>query len=227
MQTGSIWHKLRTFMRDLLAVLPMAFVMVAGPQIVTAIVLATGVGAGRDSLYFLLGAAVATTIGVTAAYRLTGLLKTGGSPFSADPGLERSVDFAIVAVLLLLAWKVFRDRNNAPAPRWMTKLETATPLYALKVGVLLFLLLPGDLLAMATVGAYLAHHDAPWWQTLVFAGATVFLAGIPLLLLLLLGRRAQALLPKTRAWMTANSWIVSEVVIAFFLLMTLKSLFAG
>lgn len=214
-------------MNDLLAVLPMAFVMVAGPQIVTAIVLATGVGAKRNSIYFLVGAAVATTIGVTAAYRLTGLLKTGGSRFSADPGLERSVDFAILAVLLLLGWKVFRDRTTAKAPKWMSKLEAATPRYALKVGVLLFLLLPGDLLSMATVGADLAHHDAAWWHTLVFVGATVFLAGIPLLLLLVIGRRARTLLPKTRDWMTANSWIVSEIVIGFFLLMTLKSLFGS
>ena len=214
-------------MKDLLAVLPMAFVMVAGPQIVTAIVLSTGLNAKRDSIYFLVGAAAATTLGVTAAYRLTGLLKKGDSPFSADPGLERAVDLAIVAILLLLAWKVFRDRRNARAPRWMTKLEAATPIDALKVGVLLFLLLPGDLLAMATVGAYLAHHDAAWWHTLVFVAATVFLAGLPLLLLLLLGRRAQTLLPKTRGWMTANSWIVSEIVIAFFLLMTLRNLLGG
>jgi hypothetical protein len=214
-------------MKDLLAVLPMAFVMVAGPQIVTAIVLATGVSARRDSVYFLLGAGAATTLGVTAAYRLTGLLKMGGSPFSADPRLERAVDIAIVVALLLLAWKVFRDRAVARAPAWMSKLEAATPRYALRVGVLLFLLLPGDLLSMATVGAYLAHHDAAWWHTLVFVGATVFLAGIPLLLLLVIGQRAKTLLPKTRDWMTANSWIVSEIVIAFFLLMTLKSLFGS
>ena len=53
------------------------------------------------------------------------------------------------------------------------------------------------------------------------------LAGIPLLLLLLLGRRAQTLLPEIRDWMTANSWIVSEILIAFFLAMTVKNLLAG
>jgi hypothetical protein len=211
-------------MQDLLTILPMAFVMVAGPQIVTAAMLATGVRPRRDSAFFLMGAAAATTIGVTVAYRLTGLLKAGGSPWSADARLERAVDVAIVGVLLLLAWKVFRGRTRSEPPHWMAKLETATPLFALKMGVLLFLLLPGDLLSMATVGAYLAHHDADWWHCLYFVALTVFLAGIPLLLLLVLGRRAKELLPKTRGWMTANSWIVSEVVIVFFLLMTLKSL---
>jgi hypothetical protein len=211
-------------MKDLLTVLPMAFVMVAGPQIVTAVVLATGARARRDSVFFLMGAAAATTTGVTVAYRLTGLLKSSASPWSADARLEGAVDVAIVGVLLLLAWKVFRDRTRTEPPRWMAKLETATPLFALKMGLLLFLLLPGDLLSMATVGAYLAHHDVAWWHSLFFVALTVALAGVPLLLLLVLGRRASELLPKARGWIAANSWIVSEVVIAFFLLMTFKSL---
>jgi len=53
---------------------------------------------------------------------------------------------------------------------------------------------------------------------------TVLLAGLPLLLLVALGKRAQALLPRARDWMTKNSWIVSEIVIAFFILMILKDL---
>jgi hypothetical protein len=53
---------------NLLRVLPMAVVMVAGPQIVSAILLATSAQALRDSVAFLAGATLATTIGVTAAY---------------------------------------------------------------------------------------------------------------------------------------------------------------
>lgn len=77
---------------------------------------------------------------------------------------------------------------------------------------------------MFTVGAYLAHHGAAWWHGLIFVALTVAPAGLPLLLLLSLGKRAQALLPEARGWMMNNSWIVSEIVIGFFLLMTLKSL---
>ncbi len=214
-------------MNDLPIVLPMAFVMVTGPQIVTAILLATGVHPRRNSASFLVGAGAATTIGVTAAYWLTGVLGKHASPLKGGDRIERAVDLAIVALLLFLAWRVFRQRRNTSPPRWMAKLETATPLFALKMGLLLFLLLPGDLLSMATVGAHLAHHDAAWWHTLVFVAATLFLAGLPLLLLLLIGQRVKTLLPKTRDWMTANSWIVSEIVIGFFLLMTLRNLFAG
>jgi Sap, sulfolipid-1-addressing protein len=208
-------------------VLPMAFVMVAGPQIVTAILLATGMRPRRDSAFFLLGAGVATFIGVTGSYFLTGLVKRGGAPLGADARVTRAIDAAIIVLLVLLAWKASRARGHSQPPRWMAKLERASPLVALRIGFLLFLLLPGDLISMFTVGAYLAHHGAPWWHGLVFVAVTVVLAGVPLLLLLALGKRAHALLPKARDWMTKNSWIVSEIVIGFFLLMTLKDLLGG
>ena len=211
-------------MSALSIVLPMAFVMVAGPQIVTAILLATGTSPRRDSAFFLTGAGVATFVGVTASYFLAGLAKGRGMPLGGDPRVTRAIDVAIVILLVFLAWKVARERGHSQPPRWMAKLESATPFFSLRIGFLLFLLLPGDLISMFTVGAYLAHHGAPWWHGLLFVGLTVILAGLPLLLLLALGKRAQELLPKARDWMMRNSWIVSEIVIAFFLLMTVKDL---
>ena len=214
-------------MRAVMTVLPMAFVMVAGPQIVTAILLATSVRPRRDSALFLLGSAAATTIGLTAAYGLTGLFRKAAWHSGRDLRLEHAIDVAIVVLLLFLGIKVLRDRARTEPPRWMARLETATPAFALRIGFLLFLLMPGNLVSMATVGASLARHDVAWWHCLIVAAFTVALAGIPLLVLLLLGERAKNLLPKARDWMTRNSWIVSEVVIAFFLLMTLQGLLAG
>jgi hypothetical protein len=39
-----------------------------------------------------------------------------------------------------------------------------------------------------------------------------------------LGHRAQAFLPKARDWMNTHSWIVSEVVIVFFIGITINSI---
>jgi hypothetical protein len=50
-------------MQGFWTVLPMAVVMSAGPQIVTATFLATSQGSKRNSLAFLAGVAAATTIG--------------------------------------------------------------------------------------------------------------------------------------------------------------------
>lgn len=146
---------------------------------------------------------------------------------SFDPRVARAIEIAILVLLAALAWKVWRERGRSQPPKWMAKLEDATAVFALKIGFALFLFLPGDLISMFTVGAYLAHHGAPWWHGLVFVAFTVALAGIPLLLLLALGRRSRALLPEARDWMTKNSWIVSEIVIGFFLLMTAKDLLGG
>ena len=90
-----------------------------------------------------------------------------------------------------------------------------------RLGFLLFLLMRTDVIAMVTVGAYLARHGDPWWYSVPFLLLTLLLAGLPLLILLLLGRRAQALLPRMRDWMNTNSWVVSEIVLVFFLVLNL------
>ena len=53
---------------------------------------------------------------------------------------------------------------------------------------------------------------------------TLLFLATPSLLLLVLGSRAHALLPKVRDWMTDNSWVVNEIVLAFFVAITLNSL---
>jgi hypothetical protein len=53
---------------------------------------------------------------------------------------------------------------------------------------------------------------------------TVLLLAIPSLLVVLLGKRGQALLPKVRDWMNDNSWIVSEIVIALFVVIIASGL---
>jgi threonine/homoserine/homoserine lactone efflux protein len=214
-------------MRAVAAVLPMAFVMVAGPQIVTAILLATSIRPRRGSAFFLVGAAAATTFGLSVAYGLTGLFRKAAWHSGRDLRLERAIDVAIVFLLVFLSVKVFRNRGRTETPRWMARLETASPGFALEIGFLLFLLMPGNVVCMATVGAYLERHDLTWWHCLIVAAFTVFLAGVPLFVLLLLGKRAAARLPRIRDWMTRNSWLVSEVVVAFFLLITLRGLIGG
>ena len=55
---------------------------------------------------------------------------------------------------------------------------------------------------------------------------TLLLVALPLIDLLLLGKRAEVLLPKVRDWMTNNSWVISKVVLVFFLALTISGLFS-
>jgi Sap, sulfolipid-1-addressing protein len=93
------------------------------------------------------------------------------------------------------------------------QLQAATPRFALTLGLLLLGVFPGDLITSITVGAHPANKGVPWWHGLGFIVVTLLLLGLPVLLVLVLGQRAKAALPKVRNWMTANSWVVSEIVI--------------
>ena len=205
---------------NLLTVLPMALVMIAGPQIVTAIFLATSAGARRNSVAFLAGVALAVTFGVSLFYFSGGLANSSDTP----EGSSDTLDIVIIVLLLVLAGVVFLRRKDTTQPAWMGRLQEATPAFAFRLGVLLFLAMPTDILTMLTVGHYLGNHASPWWHVLGFVALTVLLAGVPLLVLLLLGDRANEILPRVRDWMNAHSWIVSEAVIALFVAIEISSL---
>lgn len=117
-------------MKALLAVLPLAIVMSAGPQIVTAVFLATSLDARRNSLAFLTSVAVATTIGVTLFYFLGAGLSEDES---SDPG-KNWLDWVIIALLVFLALRVFARRKQTKPPKWMGRLETADARFAAKIG---------------------------------------------------------------------------------------------
>lgn len=207
---------------DFLTVLPLAFVMNAGPQIVSAIFLATSQNARRNSVAFLLGVATAATVGTGLTFLV--IQAFGSDDPSAQTSTNNAIDYVIIALLLFLVVRVYLRRNATEPPAWMGKLQTATPGFSFKLGLMLYLLMPTDIITMLTVGGYLANQDAPLWHALPFIGATVLIAGIPLLILLLMGDRAEVILPKMRNWMTTNAWVVNEVVIVFFLAISISGL---
>jgi threonine/homoserine/homoserine lactone efflux protein len=193
----------------------MAVVMSAGPQIVTATFLATSQGAKRNSLAFLAGVAVATTISVTVFFLL-------GSGIAGKQKEGKDwLDWLIIGLLVFLLIWVFVRRNETQPPKWMGRLQDANPRFAVTIGFLLYLLMPTDLVAAATVGAYIARQGEPWWHTLGFVVLTILIAGLPFIVLLAMGRRAESVLPRVREWMNANSWMVNEAVLLFFLAMAL------
>ena len=202
---------------NFLALLPMAFVMIAGPQILSAIFLATSENWRRNSLAFVLGAALSITAIVTAAYFLLNE--------ASNQGTSNDAIYVIVLVLLLLAMiHVYLTRKTAKPPKWMGKLQTASPKFSFRLGFLLLGVFPTDILTSVAVGTYLAGHGDPWWHCLPFVALTLFLLSLPMLLLFAFGQRAQAFLPKARDWMNTNSWLVNEIVILLFVGLTLSNL---
>lgn len=210
-------------MTNLLTILPLAFVMIAGPQVISAVFLATSVDWRRNSAAYLAGAAFSITLFVTAAYFVTKAAKGGGD---SDAGGTSGdvINVVILLLLLFLVVHVYRGRKEAEPPKWMGRLQTATPGFSLKLGALLLGVFPTDIITSVTVGAHLAREGESWESGLPFIGLTLLFLGSPAILVLLLGERAQVLLPKVRDWMNTNSWVVNEIVIVFFIGITINSL---
>jgi threonine/homoserine/homoserine lactone efflux protein len=193
-----------------LRVLPLAFVMIAGPQVLSAIFFATSENWRAISAAYVAGAAISISIIVTLAF----LLSDGASSAGAS---DEAIYYAILALLLFAAVHTFRSRKTAEPPKWMGKLQTATKRFAFVLGFLLLGVFPSDLVTSVSVGSYISAHDEPWWHYVGFLGVTLLFLGLPALLVLILGKRAEVLLPKVRDWMTTNSWIVNELVLALFI----------
>jgi Sap, sulfolipid-1-addressing protein len=201
---------------DFLQILPLAFVMIAGPQILSAIFLATSENWQRNSAAYVFGASLSITLFVTLAY----LLLNGVSDKGSDDTL-----YVIVLVLLLAAMvHVYWTRAESEPPKWMGKLQTANPRFSFILGFLLLGLFPTDILTSVAVGTYLAGHGDPWSDAVPFILLTLLILALPSLLLLALRDRARTFLPKVRDWMNTHSWIVNEIVIVFFVVLTISNL---
>ena len=200
------------------ATLPLAIAMVAGPQIISAFFFATSPKWKSDSAAFILGAAAALCLVVTVAYVIAHKIAGGGSGGGTK---SHGLEIAIVALLVFAMAYVFHSRKRTDPPKWMGKLQTATPNFTLRLGFLLFAFFPTDIVTSVSVGAHLANQGHPWSHALPFIFFTLLLLALPALSILVLGEHAQKELPRIRNWMNANSWIVSEVVLAFFVAIVL------
>lgn len=141
------------------ATLPLAFVMIAGAQIISSFFFATSEKWRAVSAAYVLGAALSILSIVTIAYFVAKAITSGGS----DGGSSKSntLDYVIVGLLLVLIVYVFLRRKQSEPPKWMGKLETATPRFSFKLGLLLLGFFPSDLICSIVVGTHLANHSDP------------------------------------------------------------------
>jgi hypothetical protein len=208
---------------DLLEVLPLAFVMIAGPQIVTAFLLATTTRWAANSAAYAGGAAISVTLIVTIAYLIARASKSAAGRAHASTA-DKVIDAVVLALMIFLIVHVYLSRKRSKPPKWMSRLQQAEPKFAFTLGLALLGVFPSDIATAIAVGLHLGHRGDPWWQCLPFVALTVFLLAAPALVVASLGKRAGDLLPKISGWMTHHAWVVSEVVCVFFAAITIHGL---
>jgi hypothetical protein len=205
-------------MTEHLQILPLALIMVMGPQILTAIFLVTSREPVKNSGAMLVGVVLAASVSVLIWFGLVDLIgidpKEGGSPTTAD--------YVVAGLLALLAIRVFMTRGTAETPKWMSALQEAEPKRAFSLGFLLIFLMPTDIIAVISTVNFLHDNSLNALDGWPLVAATTVLMALPIAGYLLLGHRAREAMPKIRDWLTTHSWLVNFVVIIYFIYQTLS-----
>ena len=202
-------------------ILPLAITMMAGPQIMSAIIFVTSERAVKTSLGFVIGVLVATTVGVALLLGLHSLLDLSLGDPSDNGSTGHVIQYALVALLVAAAIKNYVRRETVEPPKWLGKLQQAGPQQALKTGLLVILVMPSDLIVMFTVATNLTHNGHGFADAVPFILLTTLIAALPLLGFLLFHRRAVTAMPKLRDWMNTSSWLVNIIVCAIFIVLIL------
>jgi cytochrome c biogenesis protein CcdA len=202
-------------------IVPLAITMMAGPQIMSAIIFVTHRRAVRVSLAFIAGVAIGVTLGVILTRGLASLL--GGN--LGEPGDTGSagtiIQIALVALLIASMIRNYVKRATIEPPKWLGALMEADEKKAFALGFLLLTIFPSDAIVLLTVGANLEQNGNSVIDALPFIGLTILIAALPFLAYVLFRRRATQAMPKVRDWMNSNSWLINIIVGGIFILLIL------
>ena len=206
-----------------LQILPLAITMMAGPQIMSALMLTTSKRPVVNSLTFVGGVALTASVGVFL-YSLIGSvidqfisLGSGSEPSTA----AKVIQLILVALLVFLSVKSYRGRATSAQPKWMGSLMEASPRRAFVMATDLIFLMPTDIVTMLTVGINLTSNNLPFSAAIPFLLLTTLIAALPLIIYLLFYRRAKTFMPKVRDWMQSNSWAINIAVYLLFIYLVL------
>ena len=89
------------------------------------------------------------------------------------------IDYALIALLAILAMRVFLKRQESEPPRWMGRVQTATPRFSFLLGFPLFVPRRRDIVTMFSVASYLVDRGAAWWRGLPLVVLTCLLVATP------------------------------------------------
>jgi Sap, sulfolipid-1-addressing protein len=135
-----------------------------------------------------------------------------------------AIKLTLGVLLLLLAVRQWRSRprpgEQAPAPKWMTALDTFTPVKSAGLGAAMSGVNPKNLLLSAAAAMSIAQTGLAGGQQAVVLAVFVVLGTVtvaaPLVVYLALGGKADSMLNGWREWLAANNAAIMLVVLIVF-----------
>jgi threonine/homoserine/homoserine lactone efflux protein len=201
-------------------ILPLALGVAISPiPVIAAILMLLSPNARTTGVGFLVGWIAGVVIAVTAFTLLSALLPED-DPDASNP-VKGTIRIALGVLLLLLAAKQWRARPHDQAepelPKWMSAIDTLTPVKGLGLGVLLSALNPKNLIMAAGAGLAIGGSDLGTGQTVivivVFTVIAASTVAVPVIAYLAAADRMAQPLESLRAWLVRENTVVMAVLL--------------
>lgn len=200
--------------KALISIIPLALVMVTGPQILTSILIATQSKWKKQASLFLIGSTLGMATVISVAY-FTGF-SLGKN--SNGNGILKAI---IVCLLAYLIVTTYLNRNVKKQSKILDKLQNLNDKTVFAAGLFLMSIFPTDLITNLSVGSTLAYRDKPLWLSLVFIFVTLILLGLPFIFRLVFPKKADSLISQLKQYMKDYAWVINEIILILILVMTL------
>lgn len=195
--------------------LPLALGVAISPiPIIAAILMLFSPRAAGTSSGFLVGW-IAGIVVVTAIFTaLSGSLESAGEPSAAASWTK----IVLGVLLLLVGVRNWRGRGGEHAtPKWMTAIDSFTPVKALGLGFLLSAVNPKNLLMGAAAGVAIGSAGLSLGDEIIaiviFTGIAASTVAIPVIAYLFAADKMRGPLDRRKAWLQENNATVMAVLI--------------
>jgi len=215
----------------LLQFIPLALAAIAPVMILAIIMLLSAKGGLPKALSFILGRIIAYTIWGVLLLGLNDKLSDTGS---GEASVASLVIKSLLGVLLLvqaIRTYVGEDDPDAPPPKWMAALDKASPIALFGIALLLSVIQLRFVLLMMAGTSSIADAALSSGQAVVALAflvvAVIWPQLLPILVYLVMGKKAQALLTSMNVWLTRNQRMVNVIVLGLFGVVLLASGLSG
>jgi threonine/homoserine/homoserine lactone efflux protein len=200
--------------------LPLAVGVAISPVPIIAIILMLlSKRSGPNSASFLLGwvVGVALVLSVTVAVAGTATLETQSGPSTAVSWVKIGLGVLLLIVGLRDWRKRPRGEEEPTLPKWLTTIESITPVKSGGLGLLLSAVNPKNLLLLVGAGVAIAQGAATTGDKAVAMSVFIVIAistvALPVILNLTMGDKARATLASLNNWLKANNATVMAVLV--------------
>lgn len=205
----------------ILGFIPLALAAIA-PVMIMAVVLMLGSKGGLvKSLAFILGRIVAYAAWGVLFLGLAGRLAESTGEGETSPA-SLAIKALLGGLLLIFALKIYlgEDDPDAPPPKWMSALDKATPVALFGIALLLSVVQLRFVLLMLAGATSIADAQLPTGQTivalLVLILTVIWAQLLPIIVYVIMGKRAEAMLESMNTWLARNQRMVNVVVLGLF-----------